>query len=107
MGNPFTGVLGKVLTMGVGNCLTGLVGKVLDIYTSPNMIEVSSYLKRFREKCIAIPLGIDVKRFKLTEDNKKKVAEIKKKFGPEIVLFVGRLIYYKGLEYLIQAMQKI
>jgi len=70
------------------------------------MIEVSPYLKRFREKCIAISLGVDVKRFKLTEDN-KKVAEIKKKFDPEIVLFVGRLIYYKGLEYLIQAMQKI
>lgn len=79
------------------------------IATSPNMIESSPYLKRFREKCKAIPLGINVKRFKPLEDEKEKVEKIRKKYmqGKGIILFVGRLIYYKGIEYLIKAMKDV
>jgi len=79
------------------------------IATSPNMIESSPYLRRFREKCTVIPLGIDVKKFELLEEEKKRVEEIKKKYSYEkgIVLFVGRLIYYKGVEYLITAIKDV
>ena len=79
------------------------------IATSPNMIESSSYLKRFKEKCKVIPLGIDVERFKLKEDEEERVKKIREKYisGKGIILFVGRLIYYKGVEYLIRAMRDV
>ncbi|MBC7190664.1 glycosyltransferase [Candidatus Aerophobetes bacterium] len=79
------------------------------IATSPNMVESSPYLKRFRGKCRIIPLGIDVERFKLKEDEEGRVKEIRERYtsGKGIILFVGRLIYYKGVEYLIRAMRDI
>ena len=98
----------KIIKFFYHPCLIRFLKKVDKIIaTSPNMIEASPYLRKFRRKCIVIPLGIDIGKFKLTKDNRKKVTEIKKKFGPNIILFVGRLIYYKGLEYLIWAMQDI
>ena len=53
------------------------------------------------------PHGIDLERFKTTPELEARSREIKAKTNLPIVLFVGRLVYYKGLEYLIQAMQGI
>ncbi|MEK6647249.1 MAG: glycosyltransferase [Candidatus Firestonebacteria bacterium] len=76
------------------------------IATSPNLIESSPILKNYKEKCRVIPLGIDVEKFKLKQ-NMEKIHCIQNKFKNKIVLFVGRLIYYKGLEYLIKSIPKI
>lgn len=65
------------------------------IATSPNYIESSAILNKFRHKCIVIPLGIDLSKFKYLEPEEPTV------------LFVGKLRYYKGLEYLIAAMKDI
>ncbi|MDY6863366.1 MAG: glycosyltransferase [Thermodesulfobacteriota bacterium] len=75
------------------------------IATSPNYIDTSSYLKRFKDKCVQIPLGIDCSLFKpeISEIDRK----LEKKYGKDYILFVGKLRYYKGLEYLIQAMKAI
>lgn len=77
------------------------------IVTSPPYLESSPYLLRFKKKCRIIPLGIDLTRFTINERIQKKVNEIKKTINNRIVLFVGRLTYYKGLEYLIEAMQDV
>lgn len=77
----------------------------LIVATSPNMIENSPVLKKFKTKCISIPSAIDVSNFEVKND--EKVMKIKNKYGPRIVLFVGRLIYYKGIEYLIRSMDSI
>ncbi len=77
------------------------------IVTSKNYLESSEQLKGFKHKCSVVPLGIDINSFKKTREIEKKAAAIKKRYGKKIVLFVGRLIYYKGVEVLIQAMKDV
>jgi rhamnosyl/mannosyltransferase len=73
--------------------------------TSPAYVASSPYLRDMAEKCTPIPLGIDVERFQQTDG--RKIAAIRQQFGGPLVLFVGRLRYYKGLQYLIRAMTKV
>ena len=76
--------------------------------TSPRYIESSEYLSPERSKCTVVPLGIQTARFRETPDIHARAQEIKKNVGGRpIILFVGRLRYYKGLLYLIQAMPRI
>lgn len=75
------------------------------IVTSENYMQSSLHLRDIIHKCAVIPLGIDLSPF-LT-NNERNVSSIKKKYGSPIVLFVGKLRYYKGLQYLIEAMKDV
>lgn len=75
--------------------------------TSPNYIESSEYLKPYKHKCVPVPLGIDTTRYKTTKEIEKNAEFIKLRYKKPIVLFVGRLRYYKGLHFLIDAMKDI
>jgi rhamnosyl/mannosyltransferase len=77
------------------------------LVSSPNYLEASSYLNDVREKCTVIPLGIDIQQFQLNPMLEQKVKTLRAQYGPRIILFVGRLVYYKGVEYLIKAMPEI
>jgi len=77
------------------------------IVTSPNLLNSSKILEEFRKKCIVVPLGIDPDEFELTNGIKKIKEKIKEIYPGNLILFVGRLSYYKGLPYLLTAMQKI
>jgi glycosyltransferase involved in cell wall biosynthesis len=68
---------------------------------SPNYIDSSPTLHRFREKCHVIPHGIDADRFQQLDEG--QVESIRARYGDNIILAVGRLVYYKGFEYLIRA----
>lgn len=83
--------------------------KVLDaiIVTSPIMIDVVPILSQHREKCSVIPLGIDESRFSVDLQSQDEIDQIRKQYGKQIVLFVGRLVYYKGCEILLRAMRSI
>jgi len=74
------------------------------IATSPNYIESSPVLSICRAHCRAIPYGIQLERFTVPHHG---AAELRRRFGPRIILAVGRLIYYKGFEYLMRAMAQI
>ncbi len=73
------------------------------IVTSFNYIDSSDVLPRFRNKCRVIPFGIRLER--LQQPDAAQVKKLRRLYGPRIVLGVGRLVYYKGFEYLIDAMR--
>jgi glycosyltransferase involved in cell wall biosynthesis len=73
------------------------------ICTSPQYLESSQQIEKFKDKAIVIPLGLNPKRL-VYDENDEKFLEIKEKIrNKKIVLSVGRLVYHKGFEYLIES----
>jgi len=52
-----------------------------------------------------VPFGIDIKG--KSPASSPRIIELRRLYGSRVVLFVGRLIYYKGLEVLIEAMKEV
>jgi rhamnosyl/mannosyltransferase len=77
------------------------------ICTSPNYLASSTQLARYREKCLVIPYGIALDQFTPSKWSEAEAAKIRARYQGPILLGVGRLIYYKGFEYAIQAMREI
>ena len=75
------------------------------IVSNPNLKNSSPLLRDFREKCLVVPFGIDVRETESFFD-KERIEKIKREYSP-FVLFVGRLNYYKGVSYLIEAMKGV
>ncbi|MCO6451602.1 MAG: glycosyltransferase [Caldilineales bacterium] len=73
--------------------------------TSEPYIHSSPYLSSLADRCTVIPLGVNTKRF--AKPHPQQVAAIRRRHPGLILLFVGRLRYYKGLNYLIEAMPHI
>ena len=74
------------------------------IATSPNYIEGSPYLSRFREKCVVIPCCINERRLKITEKTQAIAKKIREENAGKIICFsIGRHVPYKGFTYLVQA----
>ena len=77
------------------------------LVATPRHISSSEILPQFQEKCEVCHYGIDISKFKMTNDVKTVVIEKRNIYGENIVLFVGRLVYYKGIQYLIEAFRDI
>jgi rhamnosyl/mannosyltransferase len=75
------------------------------IPTSPQYIQSSPHLSKVADKCVVIPLGIDLEHFQ--KARREEVKELRSTYNPPLLLFVGILRYYKGLEYLIRAMRRV
>jgi rhamnosyl/mannosyltransferase len=74
------------------------------VATSRAYAESSAALRAHRNKVRVIPLGIDAD--KLVDDAAvARSIEIRKRFDRPLVVFVGRLVHYKGLGCLIEAMR--
>ncbi|MBC7242519.1 MAG: glycosyltransferase [Anaerolineae bacterium] len=87
-----------------------ILKRVLDrtariIVTSPRYLETSPWLRAFAGKCRVVPLGVDLAV--LQRVDAQQVEEIRRRFPGPLLLFVGRLRYYKGVDYLIQAMAEV
>lgn len=75
------------------------------IATSPNYLASSSILQTHRDRCHVLPYGIPVEQFEQRDE--EAIAAIRERFGPRIVVSVGRLIYYKGFDVLVRAMADV
>jgi len=77
------------------------------IVASPLYIESSPILHKFRDKCVVIPIGINPDDYLPSPAIEERTHEIRRLHGDRIVLFVGRLALYKGIEYLLKAMEGV
>src|SRR2546430_3944811 len=100
-------VMGRKISMKVFASLLRAVLDKADIIlaTSPNYISSSPVLSQYAQKCRVVPLGIHWSQFETVDEN--EVREIRARFRQPIVLAVGRLVGYKGFEYLIRSMRNI
>lgn len=69
------------------------------VATSPNYLESSAVLARFRDKISVIPIGLDPAPLASPE----RVQAWRGRLGPRFFLFLGVLRYYKGLPDLLEA----
>ncbi len=75
------------------------------IVSSQEYMDTSPMLGRYRDRCVVIPMAIDPERFAAADPD--AVAAIRRAYGDRMVLTVGRLVYYKGLEFLVRAMRDV
>jgi rhamnosyl/mannosyltransferase len=75
------------------------------IATSPDYLRTSPVLQTYRDRCHVIPYGIPIDKFEKCDA--VEVTKLRKRFGDRLVISVGRLVYYKGFEFLIRAMTQV
>ena len=75
------------------------------IVSSPNLRDCAVALQEFRAKCTVIPFGIEPGRLSLTESVAARTSVLRQQHGSRIVLFVGRLVSYKGADVLLRALR--
>jgi glycosyltransferase involved in cell wall biosynthesis len=77
------------------------------LVSSADYRDTSLMLAEFRHKCTVIPYGIELDCFDLLPQMTSHVRTLRATYPGPIVSFVGRICYYKGLEYLIPAMGEV
>lgn len=75
------------------------------IVTSADYLASSEVLSHYGSKCTVIPLGVSLADF--AKPDVAAVKQIQERYGANLVLAVGRLVYYKGFEHLVRAMSRI
>lgn len=73
------------------------------IASSDNYVQSSPILKGYRDKITVIPYGLDLTQYPPAEAN--EVAQWQRKVGKHFFLFIGVLRYYKGLDFLLEAVR--
>jgi glycosyltransferase involved in cell wall biosynthesis len=78
------------------------------IATSPNYIDGSPWLSKYKSKCKVIPNCINEERLNISSESEEMSKRIRdENDGKIICLAIGRHVPYKGLEYLIRASKKL
>lgn len=87
-----------------------LAGASRIVVASPHILESSPFLHgQLAEKTIVIPYGIDTARFLPSNESRASAQSLRTSLagvGP-LLFFLGRLVYYKGAEVLIDAMREV
>jgi glycosyltransferase involved in cell wall biosynthesis len=74
------------------------------VVSSPTLGRSAPELQDFQAKCTVIPFGVDTRSLEASDAILKRAAEIRREANQPIVLFVGRLVAYKGVDVLLEAL---
>lgn len=74
------------------------------VVSNPRLLETSPSLSAHRSRAVVVPFGVDVESWSQPPAG---AAALKKKHPGPLVVFLGRLAYYKGVEVLVEAMASI
>lgn len=75
---------------------------------SRELLESSAVLAPFRDRAAVIPFGIREDRVtRLSPAARDRAEEFARWGGGRMALFIGRVVYYKGLEHLLRAMTRV
>lgn len=74
------------------------------VVASPQVAQFADELQPFRSKCVVIPYAIDPDQHALTPALATRVEAIRAEDPRPLVLFVGRLVPYKGVDVLLRAL---
>ena len=77
------------------------------IVGAPQIAENSPFVSRHLDKVRVVPFAIDTNRLVDNAEMDARVATSREGRTRPLVLFVGRLIYYKGVSVLVEAMQHV
>jgi rhamnosyl/mannosyltransferase len=78
-----------------------LGGAAALVATSPNYAQTSPVVQRWQAKSTVIPIGLDAAQF--PAPGAEQLAHWRQRAGGRFLLFLGVLRYYKGLNYLLDA----
>lgn len=76
------------------------------VVASPPLADSADELQPFRHKCVVIPYALEARPPALTAATSARAEAIRKESRSPVVLFVGRLVPYKGVDVLIKAIAR-
>lgn len=65
----------------------------------------SAFLRHYLDKCRLVPLGIDLEAFDRRSELPDEARKLRARYGTPLILFVGRLVRYKGVDVLLRAVE--
>jgi glycosyltransferase involved in cell wall biosynthesis len=77
------------------------------VVSSPTLAASAAALQECQSRCVVIPYGIDADREPVDDQALRRAEFIRHQHNRPIVLFVGRLVRYKGADVLLDAMRGI
>ena len=76
------------------------------IVASQNIVSSSEYLKPYQHKIVVIPFGLDMAEYQVAIENDNLSSKLFESKNVKL-LYVGRLVYYKGVDVLLKAMETV
>ncbi len=77
------------------------------VVASPTLAASAPQLQEWKAKCVVIPYGIDADHESGADRRQQRAEAIRQELGKPLVLFVGRLVSYKGADVLLDAMRDL
>jgi glycosyltransferase involved in cell wall biosynthesis len=77
------------------------------VVSSPDLGQHARALAPYRDRIAVVPFGLDVSRWQLTPDVARRAAAIRNGRTRPLLLFAGRMVPYKGIDVLLEALSGI